>query len=43
VVNKIEPGDTIKTIRIIRVGEKAKNFKADNDSFNKMIEQGDRK
>jgi len=43
VVNKIEPGDTIKTIRIIRVGEKAKNFKADNDSFNKMIEQGDRR
>lgn len=43
VVNKIEQGDTIKSIRIIRVGEKAKNFKADNDSFNKMIEQYDQK
>ncbi|MDQ1350122.1 MAG: peptidyl-prolyl cis-trans isomerase [Acidobacteriota bacterium] len=43
VVNKIEQGDSIKTIRIIRVGEKAKNFKADNDAFNKMIEQYDQK
>lgn len=43
VVNKIQQDDAIKTIRIIRVGEKAKNFKADNDAFNKMIEQGDRK
>ncbi len=43
VVNKIEQGDMIKNIRIIRVGEKAKNFKADNDAFNKMIEQVDQK
>lgn len=43
VVNKIEQGDTIKTIRIIRVGEKAKNFKTDNNTFNKMIEQFDQK
>lgn len=43
VVNKIEQGDTIKTIRIVRMGEKAKNFKTDNDAFNKMIEQFDQK
>lgn len=43
VVNKIEQGDTIKSIRIIRVGVKAKNFKTDNDAFNKMIEQVDQK
>jgi peptidyl-prolyl cis-trans isomerase A (cyclophilin A) len=43
VVNKIEQGDSIKSIRIIRVGEKAKNFKADNDAFNKMIEHYDQK
>jgi peptidylprolyl isomerase len=43
VVNKIEQGDTIKSIRIIRVGEKAKNFKNDNETFNKMIEQYDQK
>lgn len=43
VVNKIVQGDTIKSIRIVRVGEKAKKFKADNDTFNKMIEQFDQK
>lgn len=41
VVNKIQQGDKIKTIRIARVGAKAKNFIADNDSFNKMIERFD--
>jgi peptidylprolyl isomerase len=43
VVNEIQQGDTIKSIRIIRVGTKAKNFKADNEAFNKMIEQFDQK
>lgn len=43
VVNKIQQGDVIKEVRIIRVGEKAKKFKADNDSFNKMIETSDQK
>lgn len=36
VVNSIEVGDKIKTIEIIRVGEKAKSFVADQDSFNKL-------
>jgi peptidylprolyl isomerase len=43
VVNKIQQGDVIKEVRIIRVGEKAKKFKADNDSFNKMIKAFDQK
>lgn len=38
VVNSIQRGDKIKTVRIIRVGEKAKKFKTDNDTFNKLIE-----
>lgn len=42
VVDKIAQGDVIKTIRIIRVGEKAKNFKVDNDTFKKMIEKASR-
>ena len=41
VVNAIRQGDAIKSIKIVRVGEKAKNFKTDNDAFNKLIEQAD--
>jgi len=37
VVNKIIKGDIIETLKIVRVGEKAKNFKADNDAFNKYL------
>lgn len=37
VVTKIEQGDIMKTVKIIRVGEKAKNFKADQASFDSMI------
>jgi len=37
VVNAIEKGDTIKTIEIIRKGEKAKAFKADQESFDKLL------
>ena len=43
VVNKIAQGDVIKSIRIVRIGEKVKNFKVDNDTFNKMIEEADKK
>ncbi len=43
VVNTIAQGDVIKSIRIVRVGEKAKNFNADNDTFNKMIEEAGKK
>jgi len=39
VVNSIKQGDKIKSVRIIRVGEKAKNFKTDNAAFNKLIEK----
>ena len=42
VVNSIKQGDRIKTVRIIRVGEKAKAFKTDNDAFNKLIENFDK-
>ena len=37
VVNAIQKGDTIKTIEIIRVGDKAKSFKADQKSFDDLI------
>ena len=36
VVNKIVKGDTIKTVKIIRVGEKAKAFKGDEADFQKF-------
>ena len=35
VVNKIVQGDTIKTVKIIRVGDKAKAFKGDEADFQK--------
>ena len=35
VVNKIVTGDTIKTVKIIRVGDKAKAFKGDESDFQK--------
>ncbi len=35
VVNKIEKGDTIKTVKILRIGEKAKAFKGDESDFQK--------
>jgi peptidylprolyl isomerase len=41
VVNSIRKGDKIESMKIVRVGEKAKKFKADNDTFNKMIEKAD--
>jgi peptidylprolyl isomerase len=37
VVNKIEKGDTIKTVKIIRVGDKAKAFKGDEAQFQKLL------
>lgn len=36
VVNKIVQGDTIKTLKIVRVGEKAKAFKGDEADFQKL-------
>jgi peptidyl-prolyl cis-trans isomerase A (cyclophilin A) len=37
VVNKIAKGDTIKTLKIVRVGEKAKAFKGDEGDFQKFL------
>lgn len=37
VVNKIEKGDKIEKLTIVRVGEKARAFKADQDTFDKLI------
>ena len=39
VVNKIEKGDKINTITIIRVGEDAKNFKTDQESFDAALKK----
>lgn len=39
VVNLIEQGDQIESVTILRVGSKAKKFKADQASFNKLEEK----
>jgi FKBP-type peptidyl-prolyl cis-trans isomerase len=39
VVNAIRTGDIIKTIEIIRVGSKAEAFKADQASFDKLLQE----
>ena len=36
VVNKIAKGDTIKQIKILRIGDKAKTFKGDESDFQKL-------
>ena len=36
VVNNIVIGDTIKTVKILRTGEKAKKFKGDQAEFEKL-------
>lgn len=36
VVKKIEVGDKMETVKIVRVGEKAKAFKADEEAFQKL-------
>lgn len=39
VVNKIVQGDTIKTVKIVRLGDKAKAFKGDEADFQKYSKQ----
>ena len=39
VVNKIAQGDKLKSVTIIRVGEKAKAFKADQETFDALVKQ----
>ena len=34
--NSIVTGDTIKTLKILRIGEKAKKFKGDQAEFEKL-------
>lgn len=40
VVNKIVMGDTIKSLKIIRIGDKAKAFKGDEADFQKFSKKG---
>jgi peptidylprolyl isomerase len=42
VVNKIKQGDTITRIEIIRVGDGAKAFKADQESFDRLLNDLDK-
>jgi peptidylprolyl isomerase len=42
VVNAITKGDTITSIKIIRVGDKAKSFKADQDAFDTQLNDLDK-
>jgi peptidylprolyl isomerase len=39
VVNKIAANDTIKSVKIIRIGKDAKDFKADQQSFDSMVKK----
>ena len=43
VVNAIEKGDTITSVEIIRVGDKAKAFKADQEAFDKLMSEFDKR
>ena len=40
VVNKIAQGDSLKTVRILRIGEKAKAFKGGQADFDKLSKKG---
>ena len=40
VVNKIAQGDSLKTVKILRIGEKAKAFKGDQADFDKHSKKG---
>ncbi|MCP4218654.1 MAG: peptidylprolyl isomerase [bacterium] len=40
VVNKIANGDIIKSVKIVRVGAKAKAFQVDDATFKKMVAEG---
>jgi cyclophilin family peptidyl-prolyl cis-trans isomerase len=38
VLGKLKKGDEVRTVRILRVGQAAKDFKADNEAFKKLLE-----
>ena len=42
VVNAIKKGDKIRRVEIIRIGEKANAFKADQESFDKLLNERDK-
>ncbi len=39
IVDEIEQGDKIKEVKILRIGEEAKNFKADQAAFDALVSQ----
>ncbi len=43
VVAQLKAGDAIRSIRIVRVGKAAQDFKADDDSFKKLLDAATRK
>ncbi|MFQ5636784.1 MAG: peptidylprolyl isomerase [bacterium] len=43
VVYNIVQGDSIESIRILRIGAKAKEFKADTESFNRLVEMAQKR
>lgn len=43
ILNKIVQGDTIKSVSITRIGEKALNFKPNTESFFKIVEEAKKK
>jgi peptidylprolyl isomerase len=43
VVNKVEGGDKIKSLTILRVGEKAKSFKSDQAAFDILLDSMDKR
>ncbi len=42
-LSEIKKGDAIRSIRITRVGQAARDFKTDDDTFNKMVPAGKKK
>lgn len=43
VVNKIEGGDTINSVTILRIGEKAESFKSDQAAFDALLDSMDKR
>jgi peptidylprolyl isomerase len=39
VLKKLQKDDAVRSVRIIRVGQAAKDFKTDNEAFKKLLEK----
>jgi len=37
---KLKKGDAVRSIRIVRVGQAARDFKTDDEAFKKLLEKG---